>query len=732
MTTTQWANGQQAEMSWTSFGSDSASRTVRLQYSAAITSYTIRPSTASVSPIVSGNQLTLTVPAGAKLYIVANGDTRYPVMVWSDPIAATTPVGAVTFNAGTMASGAPSGTVGSPAILKFPAGIHTLPTTAGSVTTALPTVATREFASTLWRVGPYTEIWLERGAWVVGSLDLRQSNDVVIRGPGVLSGEWCSDADWASKVQGAGNVHINPGQPLTFEEQLTFGMVVGRFGGDGGDSSFPSMSMQDVTIVGGPFYTFGEGISSCSLVKVVTPWFYNCDGMGLSVNNAPIPTRTIDRCFVMAGDDGLVLAGNDGVTTVTDTYVINTQAANIVFSYFNLPSSAATTYTPSTLVEGCTFTHFGLEGDWGGDLYTGAQAGAYQPFVGYSAPASLTSSILKTWVDGSDNDPAGWGRHDVVVRDCLVDGPIPQALLTLENAYYPFLSQSLGGTLISADKAGSISSFLFDGLTTTHVPARMSRIIGRDRLNTPHDITFNDVVIAGTLVTPRNYESFFLQHWAPYNIFVEGRCVVTALDICNLALAHIGESAAVQSISPPDGSAQSLLCVQFYNRAVDELLEMHAWSFATARVALTTTPSNEVDGWGYSYVYPPSVLKTLQVIPEGMKDRYVDQTTREPYEYTIEQNAAGSMVLYTDVEEAELRYTKFVYTPGYYPPLFITSLSWMLASKLAGPILKGDVGAAEAKRCLQMVQFYIGKAAASDANQRRTDTSHTAPWISGR
>jgi hypothetical protein len=30
------------------------------------------------------------------------------------------------------------------------------------------------------------------------------------------------------------------------------------------------------------------------------------------------------------------------------------------------------------------------------------------------------------------------------------------------------------------------------------------------------------------------------------------------------------------------------------------------------------------------------------------------------------------------------------------------------------------------------VQFYIGKAAASDANQRRTDTSHTAPWISGR
>ena len=53
--------------------------------------------------------------------------------------------------------------------------------------------------------------------------------------------------------------------------------------------------------------------------------------------------------------------------------------------------------------------------------------------------------------------------------------------------------------------------------------------------------------------------------------------------ICNLALAHLGDSATVASIDPPEGSAQSEHCARFYPIARDALLEMHAWKFATRR-----------------------------------------------------------------------------------------------------------------------------------------------------
>ena len=60
------------------------------------------------------------------------------------------------------------------------------------------------------------------------------------------------------------------------------------------------------------------------------------------------------------------------------------------------------------------------------------------------------------------------------------------------------------------------------------------------------------------------------------------------------------------------------------------------------------------------------------------------------------------------------------------------ALSWQLASMLAGPIIKGDAGAAEAKRCTGMAQAFIAKAAESDANQRKVTPVHNVAWMAGR
>ena len=56
--------------------------------------------------------------------------------------------------------------------------------------------------------------------------------------------------------------------------------------------------------------------------------------------------------------------------------------------------------------------------------------------------------------------------------------------------------------------------------------------------------------------------------------------MASEVDICNLALGHLGDNATVSSISPPEGSAQAEHCARFYPIARDALLEMHNWNFA--------------------------------------------------------------------------------------------------------------------------------------------------------
>ena len=60
------------------------------------------------------------------------------------------------------------------------------------------------------------------------------------------------------------------------------------------------------------------------------------------------------------------------------------------------------------------------------------------------------------------------------------------------------------------------------------------------------------------------------------------------IDICNLALARLGDDATVASIDPPEGSAQAEQCARFYSIARDTMLEMHDWRFATKRVVSVT------------------------------------------------------------------------------------------------------------------------------------------------
>ena len=222
--------------------------------------------------------------------------------------------------------------------------------------------------------------------------------------------------------------------------------------------------------------------------------------------------------------------------------------------------------------------------------------------------------------------------------------------------------------------------------------------------------------------------------------------MATEVNICNLALAHLGDDATIASLSPPEGSAQAEKAARFYPIARDTLLEMHTWNFAAKRANLALT-TNNIAQWDYAYVAPTDMMSPVAVIsptaqndyatrmsagdtPGGITSNYAP--TIVAGQYTPQQFAIEGTTIYTNVETAMLRYRAFITESDKFSPLFVMTLSWHLASMLAGPIIKGDQGAAEAKRCTQVMVNYLTTAKQSDNLQRDITVEHIVPWTSGR
>ena len=201
--------------------------------------------------------------------------------------------------------------------------------------------------------------------------------------------------------------------------------------------------------------------------------------------------------------------------------------------------------------------------------------------------------------------------------------------------------------------------------------------------------------------------------------------MASEVDICNLALARLGDNATVASIDPPEGSAQAEHCARFYPVARDALLEMHDWKFATRRASLAQLDT-ETWNWAFAYAKPSNALKLLAVLPASASS---DDDTQE---YEAETDSNGAPIILTDQEDASLRYIAHVMDTTVFSPLFVDALSWLLASHLAGPVLKGDAGAAMAKTCLQSFLLALSNAKVSDANQRKVRPEHKPDWIAGR
>lgn len=202
--------------------------------------------------------------------------------------------------------------------------------------------------------------------------------------------------------------------------------------------------------------------------------------------------------------------------------------------------------------------------------------------------------------------------------------------------------------------------------------------------------------------------------------------MATIVDICNLALARLGDEATVSAIDPPDGSAQATHCARFYPMALDTILDSHYWAFATQRASLVQLAAAPAFGWTYAYAEPNNSVNIIGVYKPGAYD------DKDPQQFEMESLPDGSTIIYSNVQGAVARYTVRAVDPAKYQPLFIESLAWLLASNLAGPVLKGDEGIKMTQQCYKMHKMTLADAKASDAAQRRILQRHNPEALAAR
>lgn len=202
----------------------------------------------------------------------------------------------------------------------------------------------------------------------------------------------------------------------------------------------------------------------------------------------------------------------------------------------------------------------------------------------------------------------------------------------------------------------------------------------------------------------------------------------TVVDCCNLALSKLGDRATVTSIDPPEGSSQADHCARWYPIARDVALEEFPQTFSTRRETLTLT-DNPSGSWAYAYFKPNNCVAALRLLP-GAEEITPGAIYSDPYlstdlPFEMETDATGREIILTNTPNAVLLFTIRVVDPGRFSALFADALVFLLASYLAGPVLKGKTGEAAAKSNYSAYLTLIGKAAARNANQ----TNHKREYV---
>lgn len=208
------------------------------------------------------------------------------------------------------------------------------------------------------------------------------------------------------------------------------------------------------------------------------------------------------------------------------------------------------------------------------------------------------------------------------------------------------------------------------------------------------------------------------------------------LSIWNLALSHLGNKAGLSSADAPYASREAELCGTYWPLARQFALTKvkPSWARLRAYGAVVDLGDEQPTQWLFTYAKPDNCLELVGVYEaEAVLDE-----ERKPARVEAWSNGADTFdVIYTNTETAVLRWLEDVEDTSRYHPTFMIGVSWLLASYLAGPIIKGEAGMKVAEQFEKKAIAYLSLTETQDANQNQgadvfRDGNHSAPWLVAR
>nr|DAH92089.1 MAG TPA: tail tubular protein [Bacteriophage sp.] len=149
--------------------------------------------------------------------------------------------------------------------------------------------------------------------------------------------------------------------------------------------------------------------------------------------------------------------------------------------------------------------------------------------------------------------------------------------------------------------------------------------------------------------------------------------MVSKIDICNLALAHLGQE-PISSLTQEDERARRLNL--FYEPVKAEVLRTHNWAFATVQEPLIRLEDPSAAPYPYLYQYPVEALFVRQITDSAYPGK--KYPFREVFRRRLNQRAVE-----TPAPQAVAEYTRHVKDETQLDPAFVKAFALALASDLA-------------------------------------------------
>lgn len=270
------------------------------------------------------------------------------------------------------------------------------------------------------------------------------------------------------------------------------------------------------------------------------------------------------------------------------------------------------------------------------------------------------------------------------------------------------------------------------------VRAAITKMVDEDPYSATHELT--DLERMDVLLDPYHYSGSGMTEFErrSYTAWLGlQRNSSDDVALCNLALSYIGNKATVTSIDPPDGSVEAARCADFFDLALRAVLRMHPWTFATEKTALvlvnTDDAVNDDSAYAYRYELPPDCVHPIAVVHAEAANDAMVAGVKVPADFVVKRSTADkAQRLYTNQEDAYLRYVAYESDSSQWDPLFKIVFTWHLASMLAGALIKSQEGDQAAQRCLARMAQYLAEAKKADFQEQQVTLSEKSKYTRAR